>query len=140
MKTLVQIAHLALFCGAAVSLPAFAHDGAGQETRALLLQRALPDLPGKTGIMATVRYAPGQASIAHEHPGSVFAYVLEGAVTSQMEGSAPVTYRAGQSWYEAPHAGHLVSKNASATKPATLLVFLLTGQGEDILIARPAKP
>lgn len=140
MKTLVQIAHLALFCGAAVSLPASAHDGAGQETRALLQQRALPDLPGKTGIMATVRYAPGQASTAHEHPGSVFAYVLEGAVTSQMEGSAPVTYRAGQSWYEAPHAGHLVSKNASATKPATLLVFLLTGQGEDILIARPATP
>lgn len=118
-----------------------AHDGhgdaaAGKEKQTLLQHKALPDLPGKIGIMATVQYAPGQSSIAHEHPGSVFAYVLDGEVISQMEGGPAITYKAGESWYEQPHAGHLVSKNASKTRPATLLVFLLTGDGEPILTPR----
>lgn len=123
---------------AAVAFSASAHDGhdTGKEKQSVLQHQALPDAPGKLGIMATVQYAPGQASIAHEHPGSVFAYVLEGEVTSQMEGEAPVTYKAGQSWYEKPHAGHLVSKNASKTKRATLVVFLLANEGEPILKPR----
>lgn len=118
---------------------AAAHDGhaaTGQETRKLLQLQKLPEMPGKQGILATVHYAPGQASQPHEHPGSVFAYVLEGEVISQLEGAAPVTYRAGDSWYEPPHAGHLVSKNASQTKPATLVVFLLGGEGEALSTAR----
>lgn len=125
---------------AAFTFNVSAHDGdgdaaVGRETRTLLQRQALPDLAGKLGIMATVRYAPGQASVAHEHPGSVFAYVLDGEVVSQLEGAAAVTYKAGDSWYEPPHAGHLVSKNASATRPATLLVFLLANEGE--AISRP---
>lgn len=109
--------------------------GKGQEKRTLLQKKALPDLPGKEGILATVRYAPGQESVPHEHPGSVYAYVLNGEVISQLEGEAAVSYKAGDSWYEPPGAGHIVSKNASKTKPATLVVFLITGTGEPI-----AKP
>jgi len=126
--------------GAAMAWQVSAHEvlenkGAGQEQRAVLMQKALPEMAGKQGTLLTVRYAPGQASTPHEHPGSVFAYVLEGTVTSQLEGEAPVTYKAGQSWYEPPHAGHIVSKNASQSAPATLVVFLITGEGEAI-----AKP
>lgn len=130
--------YYAALLAALAALSAGAHDGhgTGNETRALLQQRALPDAPGKTGIMATVHYAPGEASIPHEHPGSVFAYVLEGEVVSQMEGGAPVTYKAAQSWYESPHAGHLVSRNASKTRPATVLVFLLANEGEALLKPR----
>jgi quercetin dioxygenase-like cupin family protein len=108
------------------------HDGhdSGQEKRVLLQQRSLPDAPGKQGVMATVHYEPGQASAPHQHPGSVFAYVLEGEVVTQMEGATPITYKAGDSWYESPKAGHMVSRNASASKPATLLVFLLSNEGE----------
>jgi quercetin dioxygenase-like cupin family protein len=40
-----------------------------------------------------------------------------------------VHYRSGQSWYEPPRAPHLVSKNASATAPARLLVWLLVDEG-----------
>lgn len=129
---------LTLLVAAAISFNASAHDGheTGKEKQSVLQHQSLPDLPGKLGIMATVQYAPGQASIAHEHPGSVFAYVLEGEVISQMEGEAPKTYKAGESWYEKPHAGHLVSKNASQTKPATLVVFLLANEGEAILKPR----
>lgn len=137
-KIMKRFSYLLAAFVACFALNASAHDGheTGKETRALLQHRALPDAPGKVGIMATVHYAPGQASIPHEHPGSVFAYVLEGEVTSQMEGQPPVTYKAGESWYETPHAGHLVSKNASKTKPATLVVFLLMNDGEEILKPR----
>lgn len=114
--------------------PAFAHDpenaAPGKETVIPFKRQALPDVPGKNVIMAAVNYAPGQASDPHVHPGSVFAYVLEGEVTSQLEGQPPVTYKAGDSWYEPPQAPHVVSKNASATQPAKLLVWLLVGDGE----------
>jgi quercetin dioxygenase-like cupin family protein len=119
---------------------ALAHDGEhGGEKRVLLQAKAMSDAPGKKGIMATVHYAPGQASIPHYHPGSVFAYVLEGEVVSQLDGGAPVTYKAGESWYEAPRTPHNTSRNASATKPATLLVWLLVSDGEEISVPLAGK-
>jgi uncharacterized cupin superfamily protein len=45
---------------------------------------------------------PYQASNPHGHPGSVFAYVLEGEVVSQLADGKPVTYKQGGSWYETP--------------------------------------
>jgi len=112
-----------------------AHEAPGEESTALALRQPLPDLPGKTGLMIVVSYAPGQASKAHVHPGSVFAYVLEGEVTSQLEGQPPVTYRAGQAWYEPPRVPHLVSRNASDTAPARLLALLIVDDG-----APPKQP
>jgi quercetin dioxygenase-like cupin family protein len=107
---------------------AWAHD-AGEETTALLQRQKLPDVPGKQVLMVMVSYAPGQASTPHFHAGSVFAYVVEGEVTSQLEGQPPITYSVGQSWYEAPRVPHLVSKNASTTKPAKLIAWLLVDEG-----------
>ncbi|AGI24475.1 cupin domain-containing protein [Pseudomonas sp. MT3] len=124
--------------GLALSLPTFAHDEAGNRERiAVQQEQKLPDAPGKKGLMITVAYAPGQASGAHVHSGSVFAYVLEGAVVSQLEGQEPVTYHAGQSWYEAPNTPHLVSRNASTQQPAKLLVWMLLD--EDAPVLTPLK-
>ena len=130
MKTRPIIAAI-LVAGAIISSPwALAHGGAdGQETVTPVQQQALPDVAGKQVVMAVVSYAPGQASQPHVHSGSVFAYVLEGEIVSQLEGQAPVTYKAGQSWYETPRIGHLVSKNASSTQPAKLLAWLIGDQG-----------
>jgi quercetin dioxygenase-like cupin family protein len=112
-----------------------AHEAGGDERVIPLLHQALPEMAGKTGLLVRVDYAPGQASVAHTHPGSVFAYVLEGEVVSQLEGQQPHTYKAGESWYETPHIKHLVSKNASATKPAKLLVWLVVGDKEQATTA-----
>lgn len=111
---------------------ALAHD-AGQETVTPVQKQSLPDVPGKEVVMAVVSYAPGQASAAHAHSGSVFAYVLEGEVVSQLAGQPAVTYKAGQSWYETPRAGHLVSRNASASRPAKLIAWLLVDTGAPLL-------
>jgi quercetin dioxygenase-like cupin family protein len=102
------------------------------ETVTPLQRRTLVDPPGRQVVMATITYRPGQASTPHRHAGSVFAYVLEGAVTSQLEGGPAVTYATGQSWYEPPRTPHLVSRNASATRPAKLLAFLLLDDGADV--------
>jgi quercetin dioxygenase-like cupin family protein len=103
--------------------------GAGGETATPVQRQRLPDMPGKQLTMVVIAYAPGQASAAHMHPGSVFAYVLEGEVTNQLEGQPAVTYKAGESWYEPPRAPHLVSRNASDAKPARLLAILVTDEG-----------
>jgi len=105
--------------------PALAEDSVS-----VLMKQPLADMVGKVAIMLTVAYAPGAASDPHVHPGSVFAYVLEGTVVTQLEGEQPVTYTKGQSWYESPKKPHMVSRNASVTEPAKLLVLLLSQEGK----------
>ena len=109
-------------------------DRSAEDAVSVLLKERLADMAGKEGTVITVDYAPGAASDQHFHPGSVFAYVLEGAVVSQLGGQAPVTYTKGQSWYESPKIPHVVSKNASKTEPAKLLVFLLSQENEPLVV------
>jgi hypothetical protein len=59
-------------------------------------------------------------------------YVLEGAVISQLDDQPPQSYATGQMWSEAPHQRHMVSKNASATAPAKLLVFMIAPHGQKL--------
>ena len=91
------------------------------------------NVPGKSLHTVTVRYPPGARSAAHHHAKSAFimAYVISGAIRSQLEGEPARVYHAGETWSEAPGAHHTISENASATEPAELLaVFLLdTGDG-----------
>lgn len=93
----------------------------------------LTNVPGKSLEAVTVSYPPGAKSGAHHHANSAFimAYVISGAIRSQVEGEPARVYRAGETWQEAPGAHHTISENASATDPAELLaVFLLdTGDG-----------
>jgi quercetin dioxygenase-like cupin family protein len=109
------------------------------DTVSVLLKQRLADMTGKEGTVEIVEYAPGAASEPHLHPGSVFAYVLEGAVITQLEGDGLHTYTKGQSWYESPKKPHVVSKNASKTEPAKLLVFLLSQEGESLLVPMNAS-
>lgn len=89
----------------------------------------LPDVPGKQAILSVVNFEPGQAAAPHEHSGSVLAYVLEGEIVSQLAGQEAITYKAGESWYEPPRIGHIVTRNPSTIRPAKLLAFLLTDEG-----------
>jgi quercetin dioxygenase-like cupin family protein len=110
----------------------------GQEKVTPLIQQALPEFAGHKVQFITVEYLPGQSTPPHEHAGSVIAYVLEGSFTSQLEGQKPVTYHKGQYWYEPPHTGHVMAKNASKTKPAKLLVWLILGDNDPVKL--PFEP
>ena len=91
------------------------------------------NVPGKSLEAVTVSYPPGAKSGAHHHATSAFimAYVISGAIRSQVEGEPAHVYHAGETWREAPGAHHTISENASATESAELLaVFLIdTGDG-----------
>jgi quercetin dioxygenase-like cupin family protein len=115
-----------------VSASAFAHDPSEKVT--VLQDEMLKNAPGKKALMIEVDYQPGQSSIAHKHDGTAMAYVLSGAIVSQVKGEPAKTYKAGEFWYEPAGSEHLVSKNASATQPAKLLVFMVLAPDEKVLI------
>lgn len=100
-----------------------------------VFSQTLPRLSYHKASTITVEYAPGGESSAHRHDVAVFAYVLQGRVESQLKGEAPRTFRKGDMWYEAPGTVHLVSRNASKTHPAKLLVFFVQEQGKAPTVA-----
>ena len=117
-----------------VSAAAYAHEAAPSEKVTVLQDQMLKNVPNKKALMIEVDYLPGQSSIAHKHEGTAMAYVLSGAITSQVKGEKAITYKAGEYWYEPAGSEHLVSKNASTTQPAKLLVFMVLAPDEKVLI------
>ena len=90
-----------------------------------LMARDLVGSPGKEATMITVEYPPGWSSSPHRHDAQTFVYVLEGSVVMAVQGGKEVTLGPGETFYESPDDVHSVSRNASATKPAKFLVFML---------------
>lgn len=109
---------------------AYAADAdAGGAVRQVLAEK-LPNVPGKSLTAVVVTYPPGGKSGKHHHAGSVFAYVLSGAIRSRVSGQGPArVYKAGESFFEPPGSEHLVSENASATEPASLLAVFVADDG-----------
>ncbi len=102
-----------------------------------LMTKDLAGIAGKEASMVTVEYAPGAVSAVHRHNANTFVYVLEGSVIMQVKGGKEVTLGPGQTFYESPEDIHTVSKNASSTKPAKFLVFLVKDEGAPATV--PAK-
>lgn len=130
-----------LLAATALMLTAPALAGAAPaETVTPQFMREIPNIPGKSLLAAVVEYPPGGASPAHRHAPSAFiyAYVLSGAIRSQVDTEPARVYRAGESWHELPGAHHAISENASATEPARLLaVFILDTGTQGLTIPDP---
>jgi len=84
-----------------------------------------------------VEYPPGGSDPIHRHNAHVFVYVLEGSVVMQVKGGKEITLTPGQSFYEGPDDVHVVSRNASNTKPAKFVVFFVKDKGAPVVV--PAK-
>ena len=113
--------------------------GAAQaRTTALaLLTKDLPNIEGKEVTISEISYPPGFASPAHRHDANTFVYVLEGTMQMQVGGGEILTLKAGQTFYESPSDIHATSRNASATAPAKILVFMIKDKGKPA--SRPAN-
>ncbi len=98
---------------------------AQQSTATALLQKDLTDIEGREAVVLEVVYPPGVASSSHRHNAHTFVYVLEGTVEMQVAGGALQRLVAGQTFYESPSDIHSVSRNASDTEPAKILVFFI---------------
>ena len=99
-----------------------------------LFSKDLSNLPGKEGLMITVEYPPGSTDPIHRHNAHAFVYVLEGSIVMQVRGGKEVTLKPGQTFYEGPDDVHVVGRNASKTKPAKFVVFLVKDKGAPVLV------
>jgi quercetin dioxygenase-like cupin family protein len=101
------------------------------------MSKDLTEIPGKEVLMITVEYAPGGVDPIHRHNAHAFVYVLEGSIVMQVKGGKEVTLTPGQTFYEGPDDVHVVGRNASSTKPAKFLVFLVKDKGAPVLVPVP---
>lgn len=99
-----------------------------------LFSKDLIDFPGKEGLMITVEYPPGSSDPIHRHNAHAFVYVLEGSIVMQVRGGKEVTLTPGQTFYEGPTDVHVVGRNASQTKPAKFVVFLVKDKGAPVVV------
>ena len=126
MRAIKQV--LVLVCVTSGML--FAQDAQVSE----LMKKDLPDFAGKEGMMIVVTYPPGSSDPIHRHNADAFVYVLEGNIIMQVRGGKEVTLGPGQTFYEGPKDVHVVGRNASKTKPAKFVVFLVKDKGAPVLV------
>jgi quercetin dioxygenase-like cupin family protein len=123
--TLVALVLLCLMTGTAMAQPPKVTP---------LMSKDLPESPGREVLMITVEHAPGGSSPSHRHDAHAVVYVLEGSVVMQLKGGQQVTLTEGQTFYEGPNDVHTVDRNASSTKPAKFLVFIIKAKGAPVLV------
>jgi quercetin dioxygenase-like cupin family protein len=122
------LAILAILAGAKLE----AGEDSGEEMKQVASEK-LPNVPGKSITAIVVSYAPGGKSVKHHHAGSVLAYVLSGEIRSESSATGPAkVYKAGETFFEPPGSEHLVSENASATEPASLLAIFIADDGAEL--------
>ncbi len=106
-----------------------------------LFSAPLSNAPGERITVLMVTYAPGAASPAHHHAGSVFAYVLSGVIRSANSATGPAeNYAEGQSFFEPAGSEHMISGNGSTTKPARLLVIFVAPENARLTTYDKASP
>ena len=99
-----------------------------------LCNTAGPDARGKDVMLRTFESGPGAGDPVHRHDAHGFVYVLEGSIVMGVEGGKEKTLHAGETFYEGPRDVHTVGRNASKTKPARFVVFLLKDKDKPALI------
>ena len=132
MKRIVLVlAPLALALSLLMPVPTA---GAAPQARVTqLTTEPLPDYPGKEAEMIVVDYPPGSVDPVHRHDAHAFVYVLDGSIVMGLNGGKEVTLHAGDTFHEGPDDVHTIGRNASSTKPAKFVVFLIKNKGAPVL-------
>ncbi len=118
-------------------LPAGLAWGQANEQEKPVFEHMIPNIEGKSMVAVVVSYPPGGKSTAHRHAASAFiyAYVLSGAIRSQVDDEPAKVYRVGEGFYETPGSHHKISENASNSEPASLLaVFVVDSKSKPLTI------
>jgi quercetin dioxygenase-like cupin family protein len=104
-------------------------------------EHALPNAEGKKMVAVVVTYPPGGKSLPHHHAPSAFiyAYVLSGAIRSQVGDQPAKVYHAGEGFYEVPGSHHRISENASNSDPASLLAIFVVDSKDNALTTPDQK-
>ena len=106
-----------------------------------VFEHIIPNAQGKSMVAVVVNYPPGGKSRPHHHAKSAFiyAYVLSGAIRSQVGDEPARVYRVGEGFYEVPGAHHRISENASDKEPASLLAVFVVDTNDKPLTTPDQK-
>src|SRR4026208_1234256 len=79
-----------------------------------VFEHIIPNAEGKSMVAVVVTYPPGAKPPSHQHARSAFiyAYVLSGAVRSQVDDQPAKVYRVGEGFNEMPGSHPRISENA----------------------------
>jgi quercetin dioxygenase-like cupin family protein len=114
--------------GIAVDRTAFAQQPGQPAIKRTILQRAdEPGAPNYEAVMAIAEIPPGQSSGRHKHPGIELAYILDGSMTVEHDGSPTITVKAGDAVMNKAEVHN--AKN-TGTKPVKILAVYLVEKGK----------
>jgi quercetin dioxygenase-like cupin family protein len=125
MRLVLAASILALSAGAALAQ-------APLPTSKVVVTKALAGVEGKEVTISEVSMGPGAGSMPHRHDANTFVYVLEGEVEMQVQGGPLTRLGPGEVFYESPTDIHTVSRNASQTAPAKVLVVFVKPAGKPV--------
>jgi quercetin dioxygenase-like cupin family protein len=72
-------------------------------------------IPGREAVMVMVELPPGAAEGRHTHPAEVFAFVLQGAPTLEVEGQPPRALKEGDVFRMPPNRVHQAINDGGVT-------------------------
>jgi len=102
--------------------------------RTLLCSVPVEALPGWETRLYLIEYPPGADGSGHHHPVPGLGYMLSGTILSAFAEEEPIAIREGESFVDAAHQIHRVSRNASATEPVRFVIAYTVKQDEPVTV------
>lgn len=102
--------------------------------RTLLCSAPADGLSGWETRLYLIEYAPGADGSGHHHPVVGLGYVVKGTILSAFADDEIVAIREGQSFVDAAHLVHTVSRNASTTEPVRFVIAYTVKTGDPVTV------
>jgi quercetin dioxygenase-like cupin family protein len=125
-------------CGLAAAY----HREDGESVKTITSHDIREKLDGKDAKVTVVEVTigPGQAGLAHRHPGPGFVYVLEGEYELGIDDQPTKVFKAGEVFYEPTRCLHRVSRNPAAKGNTRLIAFVVHPRdAKEIAVPEHAK-
>jgi quercetin dioxygenase-like cupin family protein len=108
--------------------------GSASIQRTLLCSSPVDGLPEWETRLYLVEYAPGADGSGHHHPSVGLGYMLSGTILSAFGDDSAIAIHEGESFVDAAHQVHTVSRNASETEPLRFLIAYTVKRGEPVTV------
>jgi len=102
--------------------------------RTLLCSTPVDGLPGWETRLYLIEYPPGADGSGHHHPVVGLGYMLSGTILSAFAEDEVVSIKEGQSFVDAAHQVHRVSRNASPTEPLRFVIAYTVREGDPVTV------
>jgi len=111
--------------------------GFAQQPTAKFKELQRREIPGTNfeGVTTYAEIPVGATSARHSHPGEDFGYLMEGTIVLMVDGHAPVTVHAGETFYT--ERGHIHNARNIGTLTAKAIDTYVIDKGKPGIIPAP---